>query len=133
MGRKFWGINLDTEGGFLELEDFVFEVVRAVLVGVGILRVNLMGRGSFVEVLVKILHIIRAVTQLLHFESRLKARLNLTHRSVGLSLGQRWLGHGGKVYLMQWQYHDIVRSALRHHSHIFAELDLWPAILPHRP
>ena len=97
MRRKFRGINLDTKGGFLELEDFVFEVVRAVLVGVGILRVDLMGRGSFVEVLVEVLHIVRAVTQLLHFESSLKARLNLSHRPVRLSLGQRRLGHGGKV------------------------------------
>lgn len=133
MRRKFWGINLDTQGGFLELKDFVFQVVRAVLVGVGILRVNLMSWGCFVEVLVEVLHIVRAVTKLLHFESSLKARLNLTHRSVGLILSQRRLGHGGKVYLMQWQYHDIVRSALRHHSDILAELDLWPAILPHRP
>ena len=93
MGRKFRGINLDTQGGFLELKDFVFQVVRAVLVGVGILRVNLMGWGCFIEVLVEVLHIVRAVTQLLHFESSQKARLNLTHRSVRLGLSQRRLGH----------------------------------------
>jgi hypothetical protein len=88
LARKFRGINLDTEGGFLELKDFVFQVIRAVLVGVCILRVNLMGWSCFIEILVEVLNIIRAVTQLLHFESSLKARLNLTHRSVRLGLGQ---------------------------------------------
>ena len=64
---KFRGIGLDTQGGFLELEDFVLEVFRAVLIGVGVLRVDLMGRGRFIEILVEILHIIRAIAQLLHF------------------------------------------------------------------
>ena len=64
---KFWGIGLDTQGGFLELEDFVLQVVRAVLIGVCVLRVDLMGRGRFIEILVEVLHIVRTVTQLLHF------------------------------------------------------------------
>ena len=64
---KFRGVDLDTQGGFLELEDFVLQVVRAVLIGVCVLRVDLMGRGGFIEILVEVLHIVRTVTQLLHF------------------------------------------------------------------
>jgi hypothetical protein len=58
---------LDTQGGFLELEDFVLEVVRAVLIGVCVLREDLMGWGRFIEILVEVLDIVRAVAQLLHF------------------------------------------------------------------
>ncbi len=67
LGSKFRGINLYTQGGFLEHKDFVFKVLRTVLVGVCILRVDLMGWGCFIEVLVEILNIVRAVTHLLHF------------------------------------------------------------------
>ena len=49
---KVWGLGLDTQGGFLELEDFVLEVVRAVLVGVCVLREDLMGWGRFIKVLI---------------------------------------------------------------------------------
>ena len=64
---KFRGVGLDTQGGFLELQDFVLQVVRAVLIGVGVLRVNLMGWGRFIEILVEVLDIVRAIAQLLHF------------------------------------------------------------------
>lgn len=64
---NFWGINLDTQGGFLELEDFVLEVVRAVLIGVSVLCEDLMGWGRFIKVLIEVLNIVRAVAQLLHF------------------------------------------------------------------
>ena len=64
---KFRDVSLDTQGGFLELEDFVLEVVRAVLIGVCVLREDLMGWGRFIEILVEVLDIVRAVAQLLHF------------------------------------------------------------------